>query len=74
MAWLYAILLVGAALLASDFGTDIDNILTRGASTWTNEEAKQIEGLMKAYGRDKVQKVMIEIRGGEKPSQIINNQ
>jgi hypothetical protein len=56
--------------MASEFGTDIDNILARGASTWTNEEAKQIEGLIIAFGRDKVRKVMEEIRGGEKPQPI----
>ena len=63
----FAILLVVALLMASEFGTDIDNILARGASTRTNEEAKQIEGLINAFGRDKVRKVMEEIRGGQKP-------
>jgi hypothetical protein len=54
--------------MASEFGEDIDNILARGASTWTSGEANQIAGLMKAFGRDKVQKVMEQVRGGEKPT------
>ena len=60
--------------MASEFGQAVDDILARGASTWTNEEAKQVEGLMKEFGRDKVRIVMTEVRGGEKPSLIINNQ
>jgi hypothetical protein len=53
--------------MASEFGEDIDNILSRGASTWTNEETKKIEELMKLYGRGKVNTVMVELRGGDKP-------
>lgn len=54
-------------MAASEFGQAIDDILARGASTWSSEEARQIEGLMKAFGKDKVQAVMVEVRGGEKP-------
>lgn len=52
---------------------DANEILARGASTWTSQEARFIEDLMKELGRDKVKQMLIEARGGEKP-QIINNQ
>lgn len=55
-------------MAASQFGQEADEILARGASTWSNHEARLIEGLMKEFGRDKVKQVMIEVRGGEKPT------
>lgn len=47
----------------------VSDILARGASMWTSEEAKLVEKAIKEYGYETVRQQLINIRGGEKPNE-----